>query len=128
MVNTIEGKDFKINNLNPEIATIYPLFKDKEYTGFDGNYLVVDFGNDRKPGDLTTVNFIFQSDKYKINSTGASCGCTNPTYRKTENSNEYHVTIEFRSNQITQNVSKMATLYLNNNQHMLKFNIVMNRP
>jgi hypothetical protein len=127
MTNTIEGKDFKIDNLNPEIATIYPLFEHKEYTGFDGNYLVVDFGNNRKPGDLTTVNFIFKSEKYKINSTGASCGCTNPTYRPTENKNEYHVTIEFKSNQITQNVSKMATLYLNNNQHMLKFNIVMNR-
>lgn len=127
MINKIEGQDFKIENLNPEIASIYPLFEDREYKGFDNNYLVVDFGNGKKPGDLTTVNFIFKSDKFKITGTGASCGCTNPTYRKTENKNEYHVTIEFRSNQIASNVSKMATLYLNNNQHMLKFNIVMNR-
>ena len=127
MENIINGKGFKIENLNPTIGTLYPLFPDREYTGFDNNTLVLDFGNDRKPGDITTINFLFKSDEYKISTTSASCGCTNPTYRKTENNNEYHVTIEFRSDQITQNVSKWATLYLNNNRFMLKINVVMNR-
>lgn len=126
MVNIIETEDFKITNLNPEIATIHPLFENKEYKGFDNNYLVIDFGNGRKPGDLTTVNFLFNSTEYVITGAGASCGCTNPTYRNTENKYEYHVTVEFKSNQITRNVSKMATLYLNNNSKMLKFNIIMN--
>lgn len=125
MENKITSKDFTITNLNEGIATIYPKNKDIEYRSFDN--LVLDFGKKEK-GDLTTCNFLFESSDYKITATSSSCGCTSPTFRSTENENVQHVTISFDSSKITNNVSKVATLYLNNNKKALKFNLVINKP
>jgi hypothetical protein len=124
--NTIQGKDFTIENITPQLATLYPKNQNVEYNGFDTNYLILDFG-EKVVGDNTTCNFIFRSDKYKIISSGSSCGCTNPSFQDTEEANKQHVTIKFDSSKITKNVSKVFTLYITGN-HKLEFNLIINKP
>ena len=124
-MNKITGNNFTIENINPQLATIYPQKEDSVYTGFDNNLLVLDFGQ-KKKGDLTTCNLLFKSDILDINSAGASCGCTKPTFIKVEE-NTYQVTVAFDSSKITNNVSKYLTLYLSNNKS-IKINLVINRP
>lgn len=125
-MNKITTPDFSIENLNPQLATIYPQKDNIDYTGFDTNLLVLDFGK-KKKGDLTTCNLLFKSDKYQISSTGASCGCTRPTFIKIEEG-LYQITVDFDSSKIANNVSKYLTVYLNNNTKSIKINLVINKP
>ena len=124
MRNKIETKDFSIENLNPQIATIYPKLDNVEYNGFSlENPLILDFGKKEK-GDLATCNLLFKSEKYKINSTGASCGCTRPTVSQTEDGQL--VTVNFDTNKITNNVRKVVSLYVNNNSAIIKIMLYIN--
>lgn len=120
----IKGNGFTIENQYENIASIYPVFSDKEYTGFDANYLVLDFGRKTK-NDLLEISFLFKSDNLEINSTSASCGCTHPTFKKVEKG-IYIVHVEFTKSNLTENVSKVFSLHLNNNKS-LKFNLIINK-
>ena len=120
----IVTKDLEIENLTPQIGTFKLTKPTEEYTGFDTNYLILDLG-DKNKGDFTTCNFTFKSDKYKITSTGSSCGCTNPIFQNTEGGQ--FVTVVFDSKKITKNVSKWFTLYLNNSESELKINLIINK-
>lgn len=120
----ITGKGFTIENTTPQIATIYPIFPDKEFTGYDGNYLVLDMGTKTKE-DLLETGFMFKSDDLKITSTSASCGCTRPTFREVS-PGEFYVVVSFDKNQLTQNVSKIFTMILNNNKS-IRVNLLINR-
>ena len=119
MENIIKTEDYSLENLNPTIGIIYE-------NPNDSKKLILDFGRKTKK-DLCTCNFIFKSEKYKIVTTSASCGCTNPSFRSTENDNEQHVTIEFKPSHITNNVSKIASLYLSNGK-TISINIIINKP
>lgn len=126
MTNTIQGRDFSIENITPQLATIYPKNQNVPYTGFDTNYLILDFG-EKNVGDNTTCQFLFRSDTLKIISTGSSCGCTNPVFQDTEEPNKQHVTIKFDSSKVTKNVSKVFTLYVTGNKK-IEFNLIINKP
>ena len=116
----------KTENLNPQLASIYPKNSDVPYTGFDKNHLILDFGEKVK-GDLTVCifNYIFHDNSYKINSTGSSCGCTNPTFISTDDGNQ-QVKISFDTNKIANKINKVFTLYLRNGK-VIKFNLIMNK-
>lgn len=118
MKNIIRTDEYSIENLNETIGILYE-------NPNDNKKLILDFGKKNK-GDLATCNFIFKSEKLKIVTTSSSCGCTNPTFRKTENEGEQHLTIEFNPSQITNNVSKVATLYLSNSKS-ISINIIINK-
>lgn len=126
MSEVIKGKDFEIKNLTPQMGQFKLTDPKKEYTGFDTNYLVLDMGSKQK-GDHATCNFLFTSDTLKITSTGASCGCTKPSFQMTEKDNEQFVTVVFDPRQITKNVSKWFTLYLNGVEKQIKVNLVINK-
>lgn len=121
----IQTENFKIENLNPQLASIYPKNSDVPYTGFDKNHLILDFGEKVK-GDLTVCifDYIFNDNQYKIKSTGSSCGCTNPTFISTDEGNQ-QVKISFDTNKVANKVSKVFTLYLENG-NLIKFNLIMN--
>lgn len=120
----ITGKGFTIENLYPTIAKIHPIFTDKEYTGFDGNFLVLDFGHKTKE-DILETSFILRSKDLKIVSTSASCGCTTPSF-KAVNPGEYMVTVTFDKNKLSQNVSKTFSLQLNINKS-IRVNLIINK-
>ncbi len=120
----ITGKGFTIENQYPQIATIYPILKDTEYTGYSNNYLVLDFGQ-KTAEDLLETNFIFKSNDLKIISTSASCGCTRPSFREVS-PGEYLVTVSFDKTKLSQNVSKTFSLQLNNNKS-IRFNLIINK-
>ena len=44
MESRIKTENFEIENLNPQLASIYPKDSDIPYTGFDKNLLILDFG------------------------------------------------------------------------------------
>ena len=123
-MENIKTQDFELQNLTPQIGGFRLTKPREEYTGFDTNYLILDLG-EKKKGDFATCNFLFNSDVYKITSTGASCGCTNPTFQNTPDGQV--VTVAFNSNLITKNVSKWFTLYLNNSARKIKINLLINK-
>ena len=125
MPNFIKAIDFSIENLTPQIAEIYAKQPNQDIDG-SRNYLVLDMG-EKKKGDLTTASFRFTSNTLKITSTSASCGCTRPSYQ-VSGENEYVVTVDFDSNKVANNTSKVFTLYVNNQSRVIKFNLVMNTP
>ena len=115
---------FEILNTTPTMGEFKLTKPEEEYTGFDKNYLILDMGEKTKQ-DITTCNFMFKSDTYKITSTGASCGCTNPSFQNTEEGQ--FVTVQFKSSLITKNVDKWFTLYLNNSEKKIKINLWINK-
>ena len=122
-MNIVETESFKITNYTPEICSFRLSKPEENYTGFDTNYLILDLGEKEK-GDFATCNFMFESDEYKITSTGSSCGCTNPTFQNTPDGQ--FVTVVFDSSKITKKVSKWFTLSMNNTVKKLKINLVIN--
>ena len=122
-MNIVEIESFKITNYTPEICSFRLSKPEENYTGFDTNYLILDLGEKEK-GDFATCNFMFESDEYKITSTGSSCGCTNPTFQNTPDGQ--FVTVVFDSSKITKKVSKWFTLSMNNTVKKLKINLVIN--
>ena len=118
----IETKSFEIENLTPQICDLTLTFTDREYTGFNNNYLVIDFGVKSK-GDYTTCNLMYRS-KNKITSTSSSCGCTNPTFQNTEDDGQF-VTVAFDTNQVARNVSKWFQLHLKDGG-VIKMNLIIN--
>lgn len=125
MENIIKTKEFELINNTPSMAQLYPVNKNQEYTGFDNNYLMLDFGNKQK-GDLVEMNMLFKSEKYTITSASATCGCTNPSVTTNPDGTQL-VVVRFDSNKITNNVSKGVSLYLNNTSKVIKFNLVINK-
>lgn len=111
MENTIYSKneDFYIENLNPEIAKIYPKYADQPYTGYGANNLVLDFGEKTK-NDILDCTLRIKG--LKIDKVGASCGCTHPTF--VIEGDDSIVTVRFDKNKVTNNVNKMVYLYKNN--------------
>lgn len=133
MNDVLKADEFELQNVTPQIATIYESTPGHPNVGFD-NYIVLDMGRKNK-GDLTSTNFIFRSKKFKITSTGATCGCTRPHFQLMEESTwqtpgipEYFVTVDFDSNLVAQNTSKWFYLYVNNLPKGIKFNLVINKP
>lgn len=124
MKDNIKTKDFEIINNTPQMASIYPLNQDVEYTGFDNNYLILDFG-EKKVGDLVEMNMTFRSNDLTIKSTSASCGCTNPILSKIDDNSQL-VVVKYDTNRVAKNISKAVTLYLSNGKK-LKFNLIMNK-
>ncbi|MDR1019010.1 MAG: DUF1573 domain-containing protein [Lachnospiraceae bacterium] len=121
--NIVYSKDgFSIENLNPQIAKIYPKDENLDFRGFDSNILILDFGKKNR-GDITTCSLLF-SGNIKIDRTGASCGCTTPSFQKTENGNTI-VNIVFDSYKITNSVSKFVYLYVGDKQ--FKINLIINK-
>lgn len=121
----IKGQEFEIINNLDKVAEIYPVNQNKEYTGFDSNYLILDFGKKTK-NDLVETNFVFKSDKYKITSTGASCGCTRPSFSNLDDGTQL-VNIWFDSNKVDLNVSKIFSIKLNNDpSKVIKINLIIN--
>lgn len=126
MSNIIEGKDFSIENQNPTVATISLAHPDKPLDS--KNYVILDFGDDKKVGDNTVCNFLFRSKTKKITSSSASCGCTKAYFAPTEDPQMQHLTVDYNTYKISKNVSKVATYFFDNGHtEILKFNIVMNR-
>ena len=126
MSNIIEGKDFTIENQNPTVATISIKYPEKPLD--KNNYILLDFGDDRKVGDNTVCNLLFRSTTKKITSSSASCGCTKAYFAPTEDPNMQHLTIDYDTHKISKNVSKAATYFFDNGHtDQLKFNVVMNR-
>ena len=125
MENILKAKDFTLENVTPQIATLYPEIEGKEIELSD--IIVLDMGQ-KKRGDLTSTNFIFRSDRYKITSTGATCGCTRPHFQKYEGEeNASFVTIDFDSSKVMQNTSKWFTLYVNGLPQGIRFNLIINK-
>jgi hypothetical protein len=59
MSNIIEGVDFTIENVNPQVATISIKYPEKPLD--KNNYIVLDFGEGKIVGDNTVCNFLFRS-------------------------------------------------------------------
>ena len=118
---------FEINNLHPQLATIYPLNTEVAYLGFKPttNYLVLDFGKKRK-GDLASIQLIITD--IDITGASASCGCTTPTVQKTEKGDNL-VTITFNSSLIIEGnpESKWVTLLVDKGLQEIKINLIINK-
>lgn len=125
MSNIVESTEgFFIQNLNPEIATIYPKFPNNEYSGFDSNILILDFGN-KKKGELATVNLKFQGGSFKnITGSSSSCSCTQTNTQK--DGDDYVVTVQYDPNRIAQNISKVIKVIFNGTRE-LKINLIINK-
>lgn len=122
MENIIYSKNgFEIENLNPEIAKIYPKLKDLPFTGFDSNRLILDFGKKEK-GDLATCSLRFRGN-LEIKKTGASCGCTVPHMEK--DGDDTIVTVIFDPHRITRGVSKAVYIYTK--QGDMTINLIINK-
>jgi hypothetical protein len=122
MENIVVSKEgFMIENLNPQLATIYSKYPENGYNGFDNNILVLDFGKKNK-GDLIECSLKFTGN-INISKTGASCGCTTPSFVKTEDG--YVVNIVFDSYKVTNSVSKIVYIYDGNKT--LKINLIINK-
>lgn len=126
MANIVSTEDFTIECITPQVGRIYVSDQDKPYTGFDKNYLILDYG-EKNINDPLTCNLIFTSEKYKINATGSSCGCTDPQLSETEDENKQQVSVTFSKNKLSKNVEKTFTLYLNNNSKVLKIILLINK-
>lgn len=124
-MSKIVAPDFKIESLTPLIGDFKTSKPDEPYTGFNKNYLVLDLGKKEK-GDFATVNFSFESEKYKITSCGASCGCTKPSFQNIDG--KQVVTVYYDPSKITKNVEKNFTLYLNNDMELkIKSLLIINK-
>lgn len=124
MSNIVVSKEgFFIENLNPQIATIYPKFPNNEYSGFDSNILILDFGKKNK-GELATASLKFSGKKLNITGSSSSCGCTNPTIQKV--GDETIVTVQYDPNKIAQNISK-AVYIIFDGVKQLKINLIINK-
>lgn len=123
-MKTVKTNNLEFENLTPQIFEFKLTKPDQEYIGFDNNYLILDLG-EKKTGDFATSNFMFRSDEYKITSTGASCGCTKPSFQNTADGQ--FVTVAFDPSKITKNTSKWFTLYLNNSVKAIKINLIINK-
>lgn len=112
-----------IENISVVDCNIYPEEKEKDFDGFQGDILVVDFGRKTK-NDSVVAQFKLNTDKYKITKTGASCGCTEPSFQKLGDG-EYVITIEFDKSRVMENVSKWAYLY--DGAKQMKINVLINK-
>ena len=118
IIKSIDG--FQIENLHPQIATIYPQNKTEEYKK---GLIVLDFGQ-KKKGDLTTVQL--KVTKLNITGVSASCGCTIPTYQVLDNGDTI-VNIVYDSNLINGYVSKYVNLLIDNRKEEIKINLIINK-
>lgn len=121
IVTSTEG--FFIQNLNPQIASIYPKFPNNPYTGFDSNILILDFGKKNR-GELATTSLKFSGKKMNITGSSASCGCTSPSIQK--EGNDTIVTVQFDPNKIAANISK-AVYIIFDGVKKLKINLIINK-
>lgn len=122
IVTSTEG--FFIQNLNPQIASIYPKFKDNPYTGFDSNILILDFGKKNK-GELATTNLVFSGKGFKnVTGSSSSCSCTQLSTQK--DGDNFIVTVQYDPNRIAANISKVAYVIFDGVKQ-LKINLIINR-
>lgn len=119
----ISSEGFFIENLNPQIASIYPKFPDNDYSGFNSNILILDFGTKNK-GELATASLKFSGKKMNITGASASCGCTNPTIQK--DGDDTIVTIMYDPNKIATNISKAVNIIFDGVKQ-LKINLIINK-
>lgn len=125
--NYIKGQDFEILNELPQMGQIEVANSPTGVPTVGGHdWLILDFGQKSK-GDLVELGFLFKSEKYKITSTSASCGCTNPTFQSTPDGYQF-VNVKFDSSRVTKNVSKWVTLYMDGTtKQKIKINLIINK-
>lgn len=124
MKNVIKTDLFEIVNNTPEMAIIYPVKHNEDYTGFDSNYLVLDFG-EKKKGDLIEMNMLFKSETLKVRSASSSCGCTDPTVQKIDDKT-WLIVVKYDTNKVANKISKGVSINLSNNKS-LKLNLIINK-
>ena len=120
MENLVVTSYYELKSLNPQIAITY-----KE-EGFDEvkGYVILDFGKKTKD-DITECNLMVSfKNNTNIIKTGATCGCTRPTFKKVDD--HYIVHVYFDNKQIRNDVSKYFSLHLDNGK-TIKFNLIINK-
>lgn len=79
----IETPTFTVENTEPHIGEL-KLTSNLDYTGFNSNVLIVDFGDKQREGSLKE-NLLFKNkmgfNDIDVTSVSASCGCTTPGFR-----------------------------------------------
>ena len=90
----LNAPTFTVENTEPYMGDL-KLKTNLEYTGFNSNNLIVDFGKLKREGEAK-VSLLFKNTvKFKdinIIAVSGNCGCTIPTFRK-ETNGDYLVTI-----------------------------------
>lgn len=119
----ISSEGFFIENLNPQIASIYPKFHEHHFSGFDSNILILDFGTKNK-GENTTASVKFSGKVMNITGSSSSCSCTQVQTQK--DGEDTIVTFIFDPNRISKNISKVAYVIFDGLRQM-KVNLIINK-
>lgn len=91
MENTIVGKEITIENLTPQVAKIYRKDENRIATLLYPDSLVLDMGNKTKNDILDTSIKITGPKGFKILSSSSSCGCTDPSFKKSEDEEDTYI-------------------------------------
>lgn len=82
----IEAPTFTVESTEPYNVD-FKLTANLDYTGFNNNLLILDFGTLKRVGKtFTNIKFKskLNSDDFQIIAVSAKCGCTKPTFTKLE--------------------------------------------
>ena len=88
--NILLGKEVVIENLTPQVGKIYQKDKNRDLTCIYPDVIVLDYG-DKTSKDILDCSFKFKG-KFRINSTSAGCGCTKPSFIKSEDEKDTYFT------------------------------------
>ena len=88
--NILLGKEVVIENLTPQVGKIYQKDKNRDLTCIYPDVIVLDYG-DKTSKDILDCSFKFKG-KFRINSTSAGCGCTKPSFIKSEDEEDTYFT------------------------------------
>ena len=92
--NILLGKEVVIENLTPQVGKIYQKDKNRDLTCIYPDVIVLDYG-DKTSKDILDCSFKFKG-KFRINSTSAGCGCTKPSFIKSEDEEDtYFAKVSF---------------------------------
>lgn len=92
--NILLGKEVVIENLTPQVGKIYQKDKNRDLTCIYPDVIVLDYG-DKTSKDILDCSFKFKG-KFRINSTSTGCGCTKPSFIKSEDEEDtYFAKISF---------------------------------
>ena len=88
--NILLGKEVVIENLTPQVGKIYQKDGNRELTCIYPDVIVLDYGY-KTSKDILDCSFKFKG-KFRINSTSAGCGCTKPSFIKSEDEEDTYLT------------------------------------
>ena len=88
--NILLGKEVVIENLTPQVGKIYQKDKNRDLTCIYPDVIVLDYV-DKTSKDILDCSFKFKG-KFRINSTSAGCGCTKPSFIKSEDEEDTYFT------------------------------------